>query len=227
MLKPSQPIGQQVYDFVLENILFGHFAPAERITENNIADRLNVSRMPVRDAFKRLEQDGILERLPQRGMRVTIVTAELVKEVFGIRRLLEPFAVELACENRDQSHIIEMHFIEARAKKILQNPEAISPENHKELFDLNTRFHDVICQASKSRYLMRLLSNMRHAVLRLRWMGMLRAETQQSVWEEHGKLLECVKNKDIKSVGYIMRGHIDKAAEHTIAGIESELKQEA
>ena len=224
MLKPSVSIGQQVYDFVLEKIQYGQFSSGERITENQIADLLQASRMPVREAFRRLEQDGILERTPQRGMRVTVLTPETLKEIFGIRSLLEPYAIKLACENRQEAHITELRFIETQARQILDDPEKRSPENYKLLFNLTTRFHDVIYQAANSQYLMRLLSNMHHAVLRLRNIGMQRKDTWLEVWDEHSKLIGYMEKRDTKAAAETMLAHVGKAAEYAMSSLKEETK---
>ena len=65
--------------------------------QNQVAETLKASRTPVREAFRRLEQDGLVERVPQGGVRVTHPDTETIQEVFGIRKVLEAYAVELAC----------------------------------------------------------------------------------------------------------------------------------
>ena len=214
-LQPTKSIGEQVYEYILEKVKLGEYQEGERLTETSMAEELNISRMPVREAFRRLEQDGILEKTPQRGIRVTKITAETISEIFGIRRLLEPYAVELACQNRDETHLAEMRIIEAEALDILGDKETSASQKYKRLLVLNTRFHEVIYRASGSQYLMQLLNNMRDMVLRMRRMGLRQEAEWQQSWKEHAELISLIRSRDGNKAAEKLRFHIDKAAQHT------------
>ena len=97
-LAPPNSISDQIYEYLKEKILYGDTEPGERLMQMQVAESLKASRTPVRDAFRRLVQDGLAERFPQGGIRVTSVDRETIKSVFGIRAVLEAYAIELACE---------------------------------------------------------------------------------------------------------------------------------
>src|SRR4030043_1970380 len=125
---PPKSISDQIYEVLKELILLGKIAPGERMIESNIAEDLRTSRTPVREAFQRLVQDGLVERVPQGGVRVTVVTPRMIKEVFGIRAILEVFAVELACDQIDEEPIRKLKELAQQARKLLSSPEANAPE---------------------------------------------------------------------------------------------------
>ncbi|MBW1944610.1 MAG: GntR family transcriptional regulator, partial [Deltaproteobacteria bacterium] len=80
-MEPRRTIIDQIYHQLLERIQLGEIASGERLIETQVAGSLDTSRTPVREAFRRLEQDGIVERLPQGGVRVAPVTMEMVSEI--------------------------------------------------------------------------------------------------------------------------------------------------
>ena len=118
VIVPPKSISHQIYEVLKERILLGKITLGERIIESNIAEELKTSRTPVREAFQRLVQDGLVERVPQGGVRVTVITPRMIREVFGIRAVLEVYAVELACENIEVEIIIKLKELAEQARKI-------------------------------------------------------------------------------------------------------------
>jgi DNA-binding GntR family transcriptional regulator len=97
-LEPPNSISDQIYERLKKQILHGEIEPGERLMQNQVAENLRASRTPVREAFRRLEQDGLVERVPQGGVRVTSLDTETIQQVFGIRNVLEAYAIEMACD---------------------------------------------------------------------------------------------------------------------------------
>jgi len=97
-VRPPKSISDQIYDLLKKKILNSELQPGERLMQEEVAEALKASRTPVRQAFHLLEKDGLVERLPQGGFRITQFDVETIDDLFAIRAVLETYGVELACE---------------------------------------------------------------------------------------------------------------------------------
>ena len=159
-IQPRNSIADQVYNLILERIQSGEIASGERLIETQVADSLQTSRTPLREAFRRMEQDGIVERLPQGGVRVTPVTIETAEEIFSIRELLESYAIGLACERITKEDIHKLKQIRTLAEDLIDSKMIQREEKIRQLFRLNTQFHDTIYLATGSTYLVKLINGL-------------------------------------------------------------------
>ena len=99
------PLRDVVFNTLRTAIITGEFAPGERLMEIALAERLGVSRTPVREAIRKLELEGLVVMIPRRGSEVARITEAGLKEVLEVRCALEEFAVELACQRSDKASI--------------------------------------------------------------------------------------------------------------------------
>jgi DNA-binding GntR family transcriptional regulator len=217
-MQPPKSIPDQIYEYVMERIHRGEIQEGERLIEVKIAETLQTSRTPVREAFRLLEQDGVIERLPQGGVRVTEVFEETAREIFGIRSVLECYAMKLACEAITRDHLDELKMMRNRAFDLIDNKEVSREEKRRRLFDLNTRFHDTVYQACNSQYLLKLINNLRHMVLRLRAVGLRDESGWRIAWEEHDQLIQHLERREPEKASALVRVHIEKAASNVAAG---------
>ena len=105
IVKTPKTIAEQVYDLLKKRILYHEIMPGERLLEVALCESLKVSRTPVREAFRLLQQDGLVERIPQGGVQVTDLSLDDLKEVSALRTVLEVYAAELACEKISEEEI--------------------------------------------------------------------------------------------------------------------------
>jgi DNA-binding GntR family transcriptional regulator len=216
---PPKSITDQIYDFIMARIQFGDIEDGERLIETQVAKSLNTSRTPVRESFRRLEQDGVVERIPQGGVRVTPRRPVTIKEISKIRSLLESYAIERACELINERQIEKLDGIKNEAKKIINSSAIEKEEKVRRLFECNTSFHDIIDQASGSPYLAKVINNLRVMVLRQRAIGIREEGSWRDVWEEHDKLIFFLKMRDKEAASNFMKMHIEKAASHAVAAL--------
>lgn len=212
-LEPPNSISDQVYEYLKEKILYGDIEPGERLMQVQVAESLKASRTPVRDAFRRLEQDGLVERLPQGGVRVTSVDPETIRCVFGIRGVLEAYAVELACDSIPADKIAILKQLLRQAREVL-GEELEWETKLRMLFELNTRFHETIYRASGNRYLIDIINNLRNIVRRMRYLGLRAGATWTQVWDEHGELIDHLEKRDKDSAVRLIRVHLRNAASY-------------
>ena len=219
IIVPPRSISDQVYEVLKERILLGEIVPGERIIEGSIAEDLKTSRTPVREAFQRLVQDGLVERVPQGGVRVTVITPRMVKEVFGIRAVLEVYAVELACENIEAETIIKLKEMARQARKLLSSQEANAPEGLIALWKTNTSFHEAIYRATGSEHLLKVVGQLNCLVRRLRFLSM--RKTRNRAWDQHERIIKHLEDKNKHLLGELMKAHIEEATTDTLKALEN------
>jgi len=213
VVEPPRAISDQVYEFLKQKILYSDIEAGERLMQIQVAEALQTSRTPVRDAFRRLEQDGLVERVPQGGVRVTSLDNKTIREVFGIRQVLEAYAVELACDNISPEQIAYLNQILSQARELLASRKDREAKL-KELFKLNSQLHDTIYRASGSSYLMGIINNLKNIVLRMRSLGLRADKTWNYVWKEHAQLIDCLERRDKAAAADLIKAHIISAASH-------------
>lgn len=224
-IHPPRSLADQIYEHLKAKILHGDIKPGERMMQVPVAEKLNISRTPVRDAFRRLEQDGLVEKLPQGGVRVSVIPEETVKEVFGIRKVLETYALQIACAKIKAEEITLLKNLKLQAQEILAAKGLSQGAKIRQLFELNSRFHEIIYASTGNIYLLNILNNLRNIVSRLRYLGLQAGETWKEVWEEHGQLISCLEKRDKKGALNLLSKHLEHAASYVLSSLRQELKK--
>ncbi len=219
-LEPPHSISDQIYERLKKQILYGEIEAGERLMQNQVAENLRASRTPVREAFRRLEQDGLVERVPQGGVRVTHLDREAIQEVFGIRNVLEAYAVELACGRITGEETDSLKRLVRQAGELLSSGEPGRERKIKRLFELNTQFHDIIYRASGNAYLIGMINSLRFIVGRMRFLGLRADSTWSRAWDEHGQLIGLLERKDKESAARFMKTHLANAVSDVLMGMK-------
>jgi len=219
-ISPPISIADQVYAYLKEKILLGEIKPGERLKQVPVAQLVKISRTPVRDALRRLEQEGLVERVPQRGVRVTAIKEETVKEVFGVRTVLEAYALQLACAKISAEEIASLKNLQHQAQDILEDKEIRPQVKIKKLFALNSQFHELIYRSTGNTYLLEILNNLRNIVERMRYIGLRAEETWIHVWQEHGQLINYLEKRDKKAAVNLIKRHLIHAATYVLSSLK-------
>lgn len=223
IVKTPKTIAEQVYDLLKKKILYHEILPGERLLEVALCESLKVSRTPVREAFRLLQQDGLVERVPQGGVQVTDLSLEDLKEVSALRTVLEVYAAELACDK------ITERDIEKLEKLMQKTAEMIIAEQEGKVIDvaefsgLNTAFHDIICDAAQSTYLSKILSIVRLPILRFRPVSLEDKNHRTRGWEEHKSMIKMLKNRDKKGLKKLVEKHVSDVGEAVAKTLASKL----
>ena len=219
-LEPPNSISDQIYERLKQQILHGEIEAGERLMQNQVAENLRASRTPVREAFHRLEQDGLVERVPQGGVRVTRLDMEAIQEVFGIRNVLEAYAVELACGRITEEEIGGLKRLVGLAEDLLSSAEPGREAKIKRLFELNSQFHDTLYRASGNSYLISTINSLRFIVGRLRLLGLRADSTWSRAWDEHAQLISLLGKKDKDSAARLLKAHLVNAVSDVLTGMK-------
>jgi DNA-binding GntR family transcriptional regulator len=201
----------QVYVELRTAILQGTLPPLERITENQIAARFGLSRTPVREAFRRLEAEGLIQVVPQRGSFVSQPSLEGILEIYQIRTPLEAMATRVAAETIEAGPLKRLEEILA-----LEQDRRLSAERS---LRLNREFHAVIVACARNRRLTSMLVGLQDEVHRVRVLWPSTVARLDETWKEHAAILAALKAHDPAAAERCMREHLERARASTVKGI--------
>jgi DNA-binding GntR family transcriptional regulator len=193
-----------VYLSLKQKIRSGEFTPGDRLREIDLAARLDVSRTPIREAIGRLASEGLVELAPSRGVMVTRLDRQQVRELYALRESLEAAAAVMAAQNASANEIAEMEDILARSKG-----DALSADQHARL---NQSFHKLIHEAAHNRYLTRALEQLSDSLALLPGTTFEVAGRPAVALQEHRDLLKAISERDTRKADEAARLHIRNAA---------------
>ena len=200
----SRSLADDIAERLRAAILAGHFDPGERLGEEKLAQKMNVSRGPIREAFARLEREGLVVTRRNRGAFVAQLTREDLDELYTLRRVLEPLALQRAIERADERDFLAMQRLvdEMAVHHQLGISEQVAA-------DLDLRFHDLIYVAAKHRRLHEAWSTIRpqiHVILLSR--NVAHRDFRDMVVEGHQQLLDAMRDRDESLALSILEEHL-------------------
>ena len=198
----GESLSQQARKNTEELILQGILKTGAKITERDLADRLGMSRAPVREAIRELINVGLLDQVSARQIIVRQLEVNEVKEIFHIREILESKAASLASANIT---VVALETLEALQDSM---QKAVFTGNHGDYFDLNIKFHYCIHAAAKSPRLATLIDQIMRESLIFRSRILVDQENIRQSLEEHEQLLKSIQAKDCELSGLLMSRHI-------------------
>lgn len=184
------PLAEQIAGRLRSEIVSGHWAPGEKLPEHLLCARLNVSRTPLRQAFKVLESEGLIALLPHRGAVVTEPTPEDTHDKLIVLGTLECLAAELACERATDT---EMGEIRALHEEMMRCYAAHDVAGY---YRLNDRVHRAVVRISKSRTIAELHDVLSRHVERVRNIVNIGEDLKDSSKHEHELLIEALLARD-------------------------------
>lgn len=201
--------GDSAYLTLRADILSGDLPADERLTEMGLADRLGLSRTPVREAVKRLLIEGFLTRAPGEGLRVTALHADEVDQIFRIRLMLESYGARRAAEFASDAEITELFRL---ADAISARVPARTEADYDAMTEANTAFHRTITQAARSPRLSSMLSLAVNLGLVLRTYQMYSAQDMFRQARHHHDIAQAIATRDPEWAEAAMSHHVLAAA---------------
>ncbi|GAB4526631.1 MAG: GntR family transcriptional regulator [Anaerolineae bacterium] len=190
----------EIVDILRDAIVSGRLKPGEHLKESTIAEQMSVSRIPVREAFRQLEQEGLILSIPNQGSFVKVFDEKDIKEIFTLRAALE----SLACELVLSDGTLQTEDMEHLESLIQQQREAIDARDFDRLTKLDMDFHEFICKKSGSE---RLLKTWRSLRAQVQVLFHQRFRTYdwipQTVETDHATILNALRQGDIHKVAQV------------------------
>lgn len=197
------PLRDVVFNTLRQAILRGELKPGERLMEIQLANKLGVSRTPIREAIRKLELEGLVLMIPRRGAEVAEITEKSLRDVLEVRGALEELAVKLACQKITDEQIQELRMAEKEFEMALSSGDVTV------YAEADVKFHDVIYRATDNQRLIQLLFNLREQMYRYRVEYLKREESHGNLLIEHKKIIETITNRDMDAAVDAVCQHID------------------
>lgn len=201
------PLRDVVFNTLRQAILKGELKPGERLMEIQLANKLGVSRTPIREAIRKLELEGLVLMIPRKGAEVAEITEKNLRDVLEVRQALEKLAVQLACNQITKLQIREIR----EAAKGFQ--DALEGGNVTGIAEADEHFHDMINLATGNQKLIQILGNLREQMYRYRVEYLKNEAVYPQLLEEHESLIRAIEGRQKERAAEIVSQHIDNQAE--------------
>lgn len=200
------PLRDVVFHTLREAILRGELKPGERLMELQLAAKLGVSRTPIREAIRMLEQEGLAVTIPRKGAEVAKMTEKDMRDVLQVREALDELAATIACEQMTAEQL------DALKITMREFEEYTKTGNVKKIAEADVKFHDIIYQATGNPKLVNIVSNLREQMYRYRIEYLKDEKNYPVLIREHSEIVEGLMAKDKEKVTAVMQRHIENQA---------------
>jgi len=205
---------KRIYGAIFEEIVSGSLPPGTKLNEPELAKRFGVSRGPLREAIRRLEERQLVSCTPNAGARVVNHSPEEIIETFYVREALEGMAARLAATNMTDAELLELR----------QAFEAEKARGESAGWD----FHNRITHGSRNARLRRIINRDYYQLIRLwysreSWL----CRDFDNAWQEHEQILNAIEHRDAECAEILMRRHVKRIREASIANFEAMKLQQA
>ena len=210
------PLRDVVFNTLRRAILKGELKPGERLMEITLADKLGVSRTPIREAIRKLELEGLVVMTPRKGAKVASITERDLNDVLEVRKGMEVLAISLACKRITGEELEKLETIEQSFQKLIESG------NLTELAEMDVKFHDTIYQATNNQRLVQLLNNLREQMYRYRMEYLKDIAVRRTLAEEHKAICRALRERDEQQAEEYVSIHIDNQQKAIIRSLSQE-----
>ena len=197
------PLRDVVFQTLRQAILRGKLQPGERLMEIHLAQQLGVSRTPVREAIRMLEQEGLVIMIPRKGAIVAEITKSDLEDVLEVRAALEELAVKKACRNISQEQLQELKKAAGKFAASLQKEDLMA------CAQADVEFHEIISAATENRRLIQILNNIREQIYRYRLENLKDKSSHANLVEEHTAICRALEERSEEKASEAVRVHIE------------------
>ena len=206
----SSSLEEKVYLSLEEQIISQKLCPGESVTEMKLSRELGVSRTPVREALQRLDREGLIKLIPNKGAVVLGISEQDLMDIYKIRMRLEGLAARIAAEKRD----------EAFCRELRDNVELtefyMTKGNIEKVKNLDSEFHDIIYRCCESRMLGKTLSELHRYISSYRKLSLAASGRIDRSLSEHREIYEAIAGGKADSADALMSEHVERALENLL-----------
>ncbi len=216
MMDDFLPLRDVVFRTLRQAILTGEMKPGERLLEIHLANKLGVSRTPIREAIRMLELEGLVIMVPRRGAQVAQITEKSMSDVLEVRCALDVLAVELACER------ITAEAVEELREACRAFEKATATKDVHVIAKADVAFHDIIFKAAGNPRLTQMINNLAEQMYRYRFEYIKDESQHQMLIREHCLICESIEKRDVEAAKDAIRKHIENQENSIIRQIRLE-----
>lgn len=212
---PRQSLPSAVADKLRDQIIRGEIPEGAQLRQDAIATQYQVSRIPVREALRQLDAEGLISIVPNRGAIVPALSPSDIEELFSIRALLEPEVLKLSVP-----HLTEADFSEADAVLHTYVSELRKPDHVSTWGRLNWQFHSILYSRANQPRFMAIIRNVNNSGERYTRLQLYLTHGVKRANEEHHQILELCRRRDIQAACELLRQHISHAGDSLKKALE-------
>ncbi|NLW21468.1 MAG: GntR family transcriptional regulator [Clostridiales bacterium] len=201
----NKPIRETTYETLKHAIIMGKIPAGSRLIETVYAETLHISRTPLREAFRKLELDGLVEYVERRGVVVRAFTMEDIEETFTIRNALMMLIIPSIFENVEEAHLEKLRQI-LDAMDISQHAE-----DADELAKYNRDFHRTIEQISNKKRILRVIDSQEEYIIRFSHIAIASVVRRSTAHQEHHELLNLLSQGKQDEFASLMAHHLEQS----------------
>ncbi len=202
----QKPLPELVYDRVVEGICNGTLSPGERLTQDGLAKQLDVSRLPVGQALRRLQSEGFLHPAGRRGVKVAPIEGRFVRELYELRAGIDQVSAGLAARRAGPG-------LRRRGDAVLERGRrAAARRDIPELIAADMAFHQLICEAAGNAMILETMASHWNHTRRVMQAILGDDHNQDQVWQDHAAILDGVCAGDATEAEAAARRHVERAA---------------
>lgn len=202
---PANPLAEQVYARLKEDIFEFRLLPGDRFTETEMAERYTVSRTPMRDALYRLQREGFLQVEFRRGWKVRNLDFAYFDDLYDLRIVLETAALERICQMPEHPEQLLV------LKAIWLVPKGERETDGRTVAQLDERFHTTLVGAAANREMARVHAELTEKIRIIRRLDFTQGERIDATYQEHGKLLQLLLRRKLPEASMLLRSHIEQS----------------
>lgn len=206
-MQARKNISDNIYEVIKQDLLTGILKFGDSISEIEYSEKLNVSRTPLREAIKKLEIEGIIDRLPNGRLRVMEITQGRIREIFQIRIALENIILESILREKKNLHSL----LTSLEENLTLTKLYINTENWGEARKLFSEFNKLLYKASNLEFTVKIITQYDFVISKLRSDSLQNIERIKEAHLEHIELLDTLKKGDLEKVKVLNEAHLLKS----------------
>lgn len=209
----NKPIREITYETLKHAIITGAIPAGSRLVETAYAESLHISRTPLREAFRKLELDGLVEYITRRGVIVRAFSIEDIEEIFTIRNALMMLIVPSIVQNINAETIAELRELVAKMDISQQEADAAALAVH------NRAFHRIIEHVSDKKRILRVIESQEEYITRFSTLAIASIVRRSNAQQEHHELVDLLEKRDTEGFARLIENHLKESKETCLKAI--------
>lgn len=219
-LMESRPIREVAYEVLKHAIITSEIPAGERIVETEYADRLHISRTPLREALRKLERDGLVEYVMRRGVVVRAFTLDDVEEIYTIRNALEMLTLPAIVAKATPEDLAELR------GQLAEMDVLVEAGDIEQLSPLTRQFHTRLTAVSRQNRILRVIEGQDEYIRRFSAMAIRQESRLKDAHQEHHRLVDYVEEKNLPAFTELMQHHIEASKQNCLAALAEQMRHQ-
>ena len=216
IINEYMPLRELVFTTLRQAILKGELQPGERLMEIQLAEKMGVSRTPIREAIRKLAAEGLVTMIPRKGAIVAGISEKMLKDVLRVRMTLEKMAYEGAFENITDQAIEELRTAEAEFETAVDSGDLVS------IAEADEKFHFIIYNAAGNDKLREILNSLKENMYRYRMEYAKNRDVRSELIEDHRAIVATLADRDAENGLKLVEKHISNQEKAVLAKLKEE-----